>query len=126
MGDWVLYTALATSIAGLMLLTFVSESLEPPYSAVAEINPGFIGKSVHLRGEVSDLYEFKGGSVLVTLSGGNSSIDIFLPYSVSTQIAFKPAINQALDVIGVVEVYKGRLEVVVGRESDIRLIEDES
>lgn len=125
MGDWVLHIALCTSIFGLGLLTLASEFLEPPYSKIESINTGFIGKSVHLAGEVSGIHKFKGGSLLIKLSDGNNSVDIFLPYPVPSQINFEPALNQSIDLIGVVEVYDGRLEVAVEKQSNVRLIEDE-
>jgi len=126
MGDRVLHIALCTSIFGLVLLTFVAEALEPPYSRIAEINTGFVGKNVHLQGEISDVHKFKGGSLLLKVSELNHSVDVFIPYGVSSQVDLGSSLRQKLDLIGVVEVYEGRLEIVVDKESNVRLVEDES
>ncbi|MBM3308646.1 MAG: hypothetical protein FJY77_00165 [Candidatus Altiarchaeales archaeon] len=125
MGDWVLHIALLTSVVGLVLLTVSSEYLEPPYSEVGSINTGFVGKNVHLKGEVTSIHKFKGGSLLVKVSGQNSSIDVFVPYAVASQVNLDDAPGRAVDLIGAVEVYNGRLEVVVDKESNVRLIEDD-
>jgi DNA/RNA endonuclease YhcR with UshA esterase domain len=126
MGDATRHIALATSIAGLMILAVVHETLEPPYTAIEDLNAGFIGKNVHITGSVRQLHTFKGGSILITLCNTDSDVDVFLPYQTSSQITFKPAINQSLDVIGTIESYNGRLEVVVEKQSSIRLTEDEN
>ena len=126
MGDWVLHIALCTSIVGLVLITFASEALEPPYSSVGDIDTGFIGKNVHIRGNISDIHQFKGGSLMIKISELNDTLDIFLPYSVSTQIDFNPELGNLVDLIGVIEVYQGRLEVVVDKQSNLRLVENES
>jgi DNA/RNA endonuclease YhcR with UshA esterase domain len=125
-GDGVVHIALATAIVGLVVLTYASEALEPPYSPISQVNAGFIGKSVHLSGRVGSVHQFKGGSLVLTMPEGNHSVDVFIAKTVADQLSFTPAEGQSIDVIGVVEVYNGRLEVVASKPSTLQLVKDES
>jgi len=125
MGDRVVHVALAAAIVGLVVLTFASEALEPPYSPVAQVDAGFIGKNVHLSGTVESVHRFKGGSLVLTLSEENHSVDVFITQTVAAQLGFTPAERQTIDVIGVVEVYNGRLEVAVEKPETVQVRTDE-
>jgi RecJ-like exonuclease len=117
----ILQISLIISIAGLLILTFANESLEPPLSVIDQINANHLGKNVHLRGNVSGIHEFKGGSVLLTLEDYSGKIDVYLSYGVVRE---KPDLLKAreLDIIGSVEVYGGRLEILIESIDGIRVI----
>lgn len=117
--------AVATSILGLILLTIASESLEPPYSRIGDLNTASAGTNIHLQAEITNVKEFKGGSVMLTLSQDNNTVDVFLPYPTPQQLDFKPKTKQRIDVIGTAEIYKGKLEITVEKPGNIRQIKDE-
>jgi len=125
MGEGVVHVALATAIVGLVVLIYASEFLEPPYSPIPQVNAGFIGKSVRVKGNVDSVHQFKGGSLVLALSEGNHSVDVFIGKAVVDRLSFTPVAQQAIEVIGVVELYNGRLEVVVEKPETVHVVNDE-
>lgn len=106
-----LHLSLVISISGLLILTFASENLEPPLSEINQINTNSLGKNVHLRGNISGIHEFKGGSMLLVLEDSTGSIDVYLPYNVAMEIDLVNSTE--LEIIGSVEIYKGKLEIII-------------
>lgn len=102
----VLYIALLTSAAGIVLLLFAVSVQEPLKVEISEISESYIGKSVEVSGIVVDVKEYK-SSILILLEN-KSSIGVFamkksLPQNIST--------GGVLRVRGVVKEYKGVLEI---------------
>jgi len=124
MTDRLLYVALVLSVAGLVLLVFVSHYVEPPYIKVGGLDSGMLEKNVHLKGVVSGVHEFKGGSLLMNLSEDGSTVDVYLPYSVSVGLNKSSVDGSKVDVTGVIQLYQGRLEVVVSKSEDLVIYND--
>lgn len=120
MSEKITYLALATSIVGLIILTFVLGGLKPALSQVSVISQSDIGKSVHVQGLVEDVHVFDGGSAVLTVSEGEASIAVYLPYDVSQATNASSLRSLRVDVIGTVNVYKGELELVVEDEDSIK------
>lgn len=120
MSEKITYLALATSIVGLIILTFVLGGLKPALSQVSVISQSDIGKSVHVQGLVEDVHIFDGGSAVLTVSEGDDSISVYLPYDVSQATNASSLKSIRVDVIGTVNVYKGKLELVVEDEDSIK------
>ncbi len=114
-----LHISLVISISGLLILTFANESLQPPISKIDQINTNLLGKNVHLRGNISGIHEFKGGSMLLILEDSSGKIDVYLPYNVAREIDLVNSTE--LSIIGSVEVYKGKLEIVIENIDGIRV-----
>lgn len=121
MSEKILYLALSISILGLILLIYASEALEPPLSSIEEITTNGLGKNVHVIGNVERVHEFEGGSALLTLGDNNTDIDVYLPYNTAKQIDLK-LLDKRVDVIGEVQVYNGRLEIIVDNKDSIRIL----
>lgn len=115
----VLTICLILSLAGLMLVSYALESIEPPLTSVCSIQGNWLEKNVHLRGRVTSVNEFSGGSTVFTLED-NCSIKVYLPYNTATKIN-KTLEDREVDLIGVVQVYKGELEVVIEKPGNIRV-----
>src|SRR5512136_2020606 len=99
-----IHAALAVSIVGLLMLAYAAESLDPPLCEIGKITGNDLGRSVHVAGNVSGVYRFKGGSVQLSLRDPSGEIDAYLPYDIASARA--DALNaSALDVVGEVEVY---------------------
>jgi len=118
MTDRIIYLALVVSIIGLLILSFVSEFLEPPITKIESININSLGKNVHILGVVTRVYEFKGGSKVITLDDNTSSIDVYLGYEISKSINISN--SEKLDIIGTVEIYSNKLEIRVDNIKNIR------
>lgn len=113
-----IHLALVISIAGLLLLAFSNEFLEPPLSRIDQISSNSLGKNVHIKGNVSDKHEFAGGSILLSVEDSTGSIDVYLPYDAAKRYSHN---SSTLDIIGSVELYKGKLEVVVEDINGLRV-----
>ena len=121
MVDRMLYPALAVSTVGLLLIAFISPSLKPPVSTIGELTQTSLEKAVLFEGNVTKSYEFKGGSRVLTVSDGSSSIDVFLPYATASEFKGVKLDGQEVEVSGVIQVYNGRLEVVVEKPGGLML-----
>ncbi len=106
-----LHLSLIISISGLLILTFANENLKPPLSEINQINVNSLGKNVHIRGNISKIHEFKGGSMLLVLADPTGRIDVYLPHNVAREIDLVNSTE--LEIIGSVEIYRGKLEIVV-------------
>ena len=118
MTDKIIYLALVVSITGLLILAYVSEFLEPPITRIESINLNSLGKNVHISGAVTRVYEFKGGSKVITLDDNTSSVDVYLTYDVSK--SFNISNSEKLDIIGTVEIYNNKLEIRVDNVNNIK------
>jgi RecJ-like exonuclease len=121
MSDRILYLALGVSVLGLLILTYVSEVIEPPVSRIGDINSNSIGKDLRVQGSVSGLHRFKGGSVLLTVADGTGNISVYLDYSMAMSM---PNISKArvLDVVGEIDEYEGALELKPKRSNGVRVL----
>lgn len=117
------YLALATSIAGLVLLTYAADILEPDPVEISKINNNqndYLYKNVHIQGEIIDFKRFKGGSISLKVNDRTGTITVFLQYHVANKVNVQ--MGQRIDVIGTVEIYKGDLEIVVNDQKHINVI----
>ena len=119
MSDRLLYVALVLSAFGLLLLVFVSNFLEVPYTRIGGVDSTMLEKNVHLRGEVSSVHAFKGGSLLLSVSEDNSTIQVYVPYSVATVLNMTTLQDSDVDLVGLVQLYDGKLEVVINKPADL-------
>jgi len=119
MADRLLYVAVVLSVVGLLSLVFVSNFLDVPYSRVGDVDSSYIERSVHLRGSVDSVHAFKGGSLLITLVEDDSSVDVYVPYSVAVGLNSTALEGSSMDVVGLVQLYEGKIEVAVEKAEDL-------
>jgi DNA/RNA endonuclease YhcR with UshA esterase domain len=113
--------ALAISVVGLLLLAYAGESLNPPRCSIAQITGGDLGKNVHFIGNITRTHIFSGGSMVLTVNDSSGGIEVYVPYDLA---AARPDLKNAaeIEVVGAVEVYRGRLEVVVAVSGGLRVM----
>lgn len=121
MSDKIIYVALGLSVFGLLLLTYASLVMEPPVSHIGGINANSIGKSLHIRGSVSDVHKFKGGSLVLTLDDGTGNISVYVNYATAKALP-KVAGSSQLDVVGEIDEYEGALEMKPQRSDSIKIL----
>ena len=114
------YIALVTSVAGLLLLTYVADVLEPDIIEISKIDNDYLYKMVHVQGEIVDLKKFKGGSVLLKVDDKTGIIDVYLPYHVAKKVNVKE--GRGVDVIGEVDLWEGNLEIKINDLRHITII----
>jgi DNA/RNA endonuclease YhcR with UshA esterase domain len=122
MSERITYLALATSIVGLLVLTYASEAVNPPKAPIFYITQADVGKTVRIEGSFEDVHLFKGGSAVLKIRDENASIDVYMPYDVSQKTNASSFRGTRVDVAGTVSVYKGKLELVVKDEDRIKAL----
>lgn len=122
MGRGILYLAFFTSIIGLLILAYVSETIEPPLSTISQLDSLNLGKNVRIAGSIIDIHTFDGDSILLKIADETAEVDVYLPYNVAKDAASRLKENQRLQVIGEIQVYDGRLEVVLENPQDLKIL----
>ncbi|MFH1835650.1 MAG: OB-fold nucleic acid binding domain-containing protein [Methanobacteriota archaeon] len=112
MSEKITYLSLILAIAGLVILTFASEYINPPRASIRDITQSDVGMHVIVKGIVEDVHVFKGGSAVLTLSSDNASMKVYLPYEISVKANSTLFLGEELEVSGVVSLYEGDLELV--------------
>ncbi|MEA1925611.1 MAG: OB-fold nucleic acid binding domain-containing protein [Candidatus Altiarchaeota archaeon] len=118
-----LYLSLLLSITGLLILAYTTETIEPPISKIEDVHSFALGKNVHLQGNITSIHRFEGGSMLIKLGDGVGEITVYLPYTTASRFREKLRVNTSLDLVGVVELYNGNLEVVVENHDALEVCE---
>ncbi|MFH1402741.1 MAG: hypothetical protein ABIH11_00550 [Candidatus Altiarchaeota archaeon] len=111
--------ALAVSVVGLVLLYYASKHVQPPYSRIQDISVSSLERNVRFAGYVHSTHRFDGGSHMLTVVENNSMIEVFLPQRIG--IERMPERGSRVEVTGTVQLYNGRLEVVVGDREWIKV-----
>jgi hypothetical protein len=117
-----LYLAFGASVAGLLALAFILPSVRPPLSNPGMVGPSSVERAVRVRGIVSDVHCFKGGSMVFSLSGSGSELRVFLPVSSASGFGCGDLDGKAVEASGVVKIYRGSVELYVGRSEDLVLL----
>ena len=124
MGDKLFYIALATSVAGLILLTYASNVLEPKIIEISEIDSNYLYKNVHVRGEIVDLRKFESGSILFAVEDKTGSIKVFIYYTDAEKLnTGNIEEGRIADVIGTLEFYEDELEIKVNDYKHFNIVE---
>ncbi|MFH1055277.1 MAG: hypothetical protein V1744_04190 [Candidatus Altiarchaeota archaeon] len=113
MADRMLYAALFVSVLGLFLISFISPSIKPPRSSVCDVTSSSLEKVVVVGGNITRVHEFKGGSMALTLSDSGCDIEVYLSYDVAASLNSTTLLGRRVELSGVVQIYRGRVEVVV-------------
>lgn len=124
MNNGILYIAIITSIAGLILLTYGANVLEPGVIEISKLNmeyENYLYKNVHIRGEIIDLKNLK-GNLLLTIDDKTENINVFLPGNAAKKTEFSK--GDFVDVVGTLEIYNDDLEIVVNDYKHIREINE--
>ncbi len=121
MSGRIVYVALGVSVLGLLIFTYASMVMEPPVSKIGVLGSGSIGRQVHVRGNVSEVYKFKGGSVTFSVDDGSGVIDVFVSYYMANATS-RVVKGCGVDVIGELDEYKGALEVKPKNADSVRIV----
>jgi len=113
--------AAATSIIGLIILSYASSHIYPPKTRLEDVSMDFLDENIHLEAPACSVHRFDGGSILVTLCREGEELDLYIPYNTAQNLDSSLLENQTLDVVGTVQVYQGRLEVVLDNIEDLKI-----
>ncbi len=121
MESYLQYIALIISILGLLILTYAANVLEPPITKIGNVNQNSLGSNVRVQGEITDVHKFTGGSAVIKVKDETGIIDVYLPFRVASEMKTNLTEGKNADVIGSVEVYEGKLEIVVEEAGNMRV-----
>lgn len=77
---------------------------------------------MRIEGSIIDIHTFEGGSILLKLADKTADVDVYLPYNVAKEAASMLDEKQRLQVIGEIQVYNSRLEVVLENPRDLQIL----
>ena len=112
MADRLLYLAYLVSVFGVLLLAFILPRLEPPLCLVSDVSAELLEKMIRVEANVSRVHTFKGGSMIVSVTDGVGSLDVYLPVDVARSVGMLD-VGDELELRGRVQLYDGSLELVV-------------
>jgi len=126
--DPVLFLSLTCSLIGLILIYFAAINIQPKEMSISEITPELIGRTVTTRGTIIYKKVHPEGHVFLTLSDNKTKIQVplFVGYMNSlkernlTERDFK--VGEKLIVSGLVDEYKGSLQIIPRKLSDVKLV----
>lgn len=126
--DPVLFLSLVCSLIGLILIYFAAINLQPKEISISEITPELIGRTVTTHGFIVYKKVHPEGHVFLTISDNKTKIQVplFAGYMKSleernlTEKDFK--VGRELTVSGLVDEYRGSLQIIPRKLSDVKLI----
>ena len=106
---------------GVALLAFFSPSINIPLSKISQITPYSVGELIHTQCVISDYHKFSGGSISLTVTDDSGSVKTFIPSYVVDDLDFNLSLGQKIEVVGLVELYRGSIELKVDSPQKIWL-----
>jgi len=110
------YFSLVFSVAGILVLYFLSELSQPPSIEIHEL-PDFEGKKVTVEGIVKDHHITKYGSQIITIENGKSTAVVFVEGITELEYGDK------IRATGEVQKYKEGWEIVINDKRFITILE---
>jgi DNA/RNA endonuclease YhcR with UshA esterase domain len=125
--NFLVLISFSTSIIGLILIYIAATNIKPVEIKITQINSDLIGRSVSTQGIIKEKELHSDGHMFLTISDGNSDIQVPIFSSLMkdlkdenlTEESFK--INEKIFVIGLVDEYRGNLQILPRKTSDIKL-----
>lgn len=118
---------LFTSFLGLILIYIAAINIQPMKIEISQITPELIGRMVLITGKITQKTPISGGHLFLVISDNESNIQVPIFVSLMndlknnniTENDFK--INKFISVNGLVGEYRGQLQIVPRKVTDINL-----
>jgi DNA/RNA endonuclease YhcR with UshA esterase domain len=116
-----------TSIVGLILIYIAAINVKPVEIKINQINSDLIGRSVSTQGMITQKKLHSEGHLFLMISDGESEIQVPIFSSLMKDLMkeniaesdFK--INRTISVTGLVDEYRGQLQILPRKTSDIKI-----
>jgi DNA/RNA endonuclease YhcR with UshA esterase domain len=116
-----------TSVVGLILIYIAAINIKPVEIKISQVNSELIGRSVSIQGIITQKNLHSEGHVFLMISDDESDIQVPIFSSLMndlkkeniTESDFK--INEAISVTGLVDEYRGQLQILPRKTSDIKI-----
>ena len=109
-----LQIALIAGIAGIVVLFFVSTTIEINEKTIDKINTQNVGEDVKLIGTIKNVYQSENAYFIEISQPSSLTIILFKDKNISLQV------GDTVEIIGKIDEYEGKLEVIGQR---VRVIE---
>ncbi|MBI4894203.1 MAG: exodeoxyribonuclease VII large subunit [Candidatus Aenigmarchaeota archaeon] len=114
--------ASAASLTGIFLIYFFSLGFEPDDVEISDIGNEMKGKTVRIEGAVKSVRQHDDGHVFVAVSDGGSEIQVPI-FSDVARAAPDIRTGDRIRVVGYVDGYKGRVQIVPKNARNIELVQ---
>ncbi len=115
--------SLLCSLTGLAAIYVAAMQTHPTMTPIASLDNNFVGLKVTISGQVIDSYEHQDGHLFLNLSddsGGVVSVPVFA--RLRAELGEPIELLDMVQVTGEVKIYRGELEVIPERASDVRVV----
>ncbi|HLD57716.1 MAG TPA: exodeoxyribonuclease VII large subunit [archaeon] len=118
--------SLAGIVVGLILLYFFSTNLSAKQAKIGEMDKSLVGSFVNITGDVTDFRKADSG-MFFNLKDGGEGIKVVVWNNIVEQLELggvntgKIREGAKINLVGIVQVYKGSLEVIPVR-GDLRIL----
>ncbi|MEM5766300.1 MAG: OB-fold nucleic acid binding domain-containing protein [Candidatus Aenigmatarchaeota archaeon] len=116
------------SSAGLVLVYFSALKVSPCDIKISKIDSGSIGKLVSTSGKISYVRIHPNGHIFLTLTDGDSRIEVPIFSSLASKLndgmtKYDLRKGKVVKITGIVGEYKGQLQIVPQKPTDIRILD---
>ena len=109
------------AIVGILLLFYLARTYEPKLISISEIDATYIGKTVSTSGKIVAI-NYNKGHIFLTIYDNNSTIRVPIFSNVAKHLDITLKKGKQIVVSGVVDEYKGKLQIIPRKASDIRVV----
>lgn len=117
----ILFVSFLIAIVGIIILYFFARISQAEFIPIEKIDATYIGKTVKTSGKIVALSYNKGNIFLTIYDKKSLSVPIFSNVAKYLNYEFKK--GQEIIVVGVVDEYKGSLQIIPRKTSDIKVLE---
>lgn len=128
--NYLLWTSLLSSIIGLVLIYIATINIEPQTIAISDITADMEGRKLVVIGQISEKRKHEDGHLFLTLSDNTSKIQVPLFADLMKELD-KLGITEDdfhikgnISVKGVIENYKGRLQILPRNLNDVKILSE--
>jgi DNA/RNA endonuclease YhcR with UshA esterase domain len=118
----ILIASLIISLLGISIMFYVAKTSAPSYVPLNEIDSTYIGKTISTTGKIVSI-NYNKGNIFLTLYDKNSSINVPIFSNVAKYLDINLKKGQKISVSGIVDEYKGKLQIIPRKATDIKVIE---
>jgi len=118
----ILIGSIVTAVIGTFLLFYVAKISEPNFIPLNEIDSTYVGRTVSTSGRITSITYSK-GNIFLTIYDKNSTISVPIFSNVAKHLDVPLRKGQRIIVSGLVNEYRGKIQVVPRKASDIRVVE---
>jgi DNA/RNA endonuclease YhcR with UshA esterase domain len=118
----ILIVSSAIAIFGICLLFYLAKTSKPNFVPLNEIDSTYIGKTISTSGRIVSV-SYNKGNIFLTIYDKNSSINVPIFSNIAKYLDVNLKKGQKIVVSGMVDEYKGKLQIIPRKASDIRVVE---